>query len=296
MGIRRDGRGVDPATRRCAALGAVAAPAGPGGRRELPGRAAGPAADRPRAHCSPLYDFARFVDDVGDAALRGRRPPATAPTGWPCSTTSTPTSTPPPRCSRPVAASRRCCRRGIRLQPFHDLVEANRVDQTVHRYATFDDLLDYCRLSAAPVGRLVLHVAGAGDAARTRLIRRRLRRAAGARALPGRRRGRPGRAGLPARGRPAAPRRRCRRAATSGAAAPSCAAGRARCELLRPGRWCASLLGLGPGRGGRLRRRRARHRRRAARARDFDVLARPVTPEPGAARACARRPAAGRAG
>jgi squalene synthase HpnC len=43
-------------------------------------------------------------------------------------------------------------------QPFHDLIEANRQDQRVHRYATFEDLHGYCRLSANPVGRLVLHV------------------------------------------------------------------------------------------------------------------------------------------
>ncbi|HEY2195703.1 MAG TPA: squalene synthase HpnC [Actinomycetospora sp.] len=40
--------------------------------------------------------------------------------------------------------------------PFHDLVEANRVDQTVTRYATREELLGYCRLSAVPIGRLVL--------------------------------------------------------------------------------------------------------------------------------------------
>lgn len=40
--------------------------------------------------------------------------------------------------------------------PFHDLVAANRVDQTTTRYATRDELIGYCRLSAVPVGRLVL--------------------------------------------------------------------------------------------------------------------------------------------
>ena len=49
------------------------------------------------------------------------------------------------------------------LQPFLDLIEANRVDQVVSSYETFDDLLDYCRLSAAPIGRIVLHIAGAAD-------------------------------------------------------------------------------------------------------------------------------------
>ncbi|MCD2194317.1 squalene/phytoene synthase family protein [Actinomycetospora endophytica] len=42
------------------------------------------------------------------------------------------------------------------VAPFHDLVAANRVDQTVTRYATRDELIGYCRLSAVPIGRLVL--------------------------------------------------------------------------------------------------------------------------------------------
>jgi squalene synthase HpnC len=48
----------------------------------------------------------------------------------------------------------------IPMQPFLDLIEANRQDQVVSRYRTFDDLLGYCRLSANPVGRIVLHVFG----------------------------------------------------------------------------------------------------------------------------------------
>ena len=41
---------------------------------------------------------------------------------------------------------------------FHDLVQANLQDQLVSRYPTFEALLDYCRLSADPVGRIVLAV------------------------------------------------------------------------------------------------------------------------------------------
>jgi hypothetical protein len=50
----------------------------------------------------------------------------------------------------------------LSAQPFHDLIEANRVDQRVTRYEIFDDPVGYCRLSAVPVGRLVLAVFGAG--------------------------------------------------------------------------------------------------------------------------------------
>ena len=45
---------------------------------------------------------------------------------------------------------------GLPLAPFHDLVSAFRQDVTVTRYANFDGVLDYCRRSANPVGRLLL--------------------------------------------------------------------------------------------------------------------------------------------
>jgi squalene synthase HpnC len=41
-----------------------------------------------------------------------------------------------------------------------DLLSAFRQDVTTHRYETFGDLLDYCRRSANPVGRIVLRLSG----------------------------------------------------------------------------------------------------------------------------------------
>ena len=46
---------------------------------------------------------------------------------------------------------------------FEDLLSAFRQDTVVKRYATWDDVLDYCRRSANPVGRLVLRIAGYRD-------------------------------------------------------------------------------------------------------------------------------------
>jgi squalene synthase HpnC len=57
----------------------------------------------------------------------------------------------------------------IPIQPFTDLLHAFRQDQTVSRYATWDDVLDYCVYSANPVGRLVLYVCGYRDEERQRL-------------------------------------------------------------------------------------------------------------------------------
>lgn len=46
---------------------------------------------------------------------------------------------------------------------FHDLLSAFRQDVTTTRYDTWSDVLDYCRRSANPVGRLVLRVGGYND-------------------------------------------------------------------------------------------------------------------------------------
>ena len=60
-----------------------------------------------------------------------------------------------------LADTIRAC--SIPKQPFADLLIAFRQDQTVTRYATIEDLLDYCRYSANPVGRLVLYASGYND-------------------------------------------------------------------------------------------------------------------------------------
>ncbi len=46
------------------------------------------------------------------------------------------------------------------MQPFYDLLDAFSQDVVKKRYADFDELLDYCRRSADPVGRLLLHLYG----------------------------------------------------------------------------------------------------------------------------------------
>lgn len=48
-------------------------------------------------------------------------------------------------------------------QPFDDLLDAFRQDQIKTRYADFDEIQEYCRRSANPVGRLVLGLGGCDD-------------------------------------------------------------------------------------------------------------------------------------
>jgi len=50
--------------------------------------------------------------------------------------------------------------RDLPVSLFEELLSAFRQDVTVHRYETWEALVDYCRRSANPVGRLVLRIAG----------------------------------------------------------------------------------------------------------------------------------------
>ncbi|HBF81006.1 MAG TPA: squalene synthase HpnC [Streptomyces sp.] len=67
------------------------------------------------------------------------------------------------RALRPTV--RRCA---LTPDPFLGLIEANRQDQKVRRYATYDELVAYCELSANPVGRLVLQITGTASPERIR--------------------------------------------------------------------------------------------------------------------------------
>jgi squalene synthase HpnC len=111
---------------------------------------------RRRAHLMALYGFARLVDDVGDEVAGDRgalldRIEAELDQIYAGQTPEHPVM-------RTLADTVWHCR--LPDAPFRRLIAANRRDQLVTRYATFDELLDYCQLSAAPVGELVLHVFG----------------------------------------------------------------------------------------------------------------------------------------
>jgi len=54
-------------------------------------------------------------------------------------------------------------RHRLPTEPFHHLLEAFRMDVTKTRYADFGELMAYCRYSANPVGRLLLHLFNAAD-------------------------------------------------------------------------------------------------------------------------------------
>jgi squalene synthase HpnC len=68
-----------------------------------------------------------------------------------------------------VALDETARRHQIPRQPFADLIQAFVQDQTVTRYTGWEELFDYCRRSANPVGRLVLYLCGYSDPERQRL-------------------------------------------------------------------------------------------------------------------------------
>jgi squalene synthase HpnC len=117
-----------------------------------------------RADLLALYGFARLTDDIGDEAAGDRL----ATLDW--------LETELERSVTGVAAHPLLVRvgatinaRGLPLEPFRALIEANRQDQVVTRYETYEQLVGYCMLSAAPVGRMVLGVLGAATPERVAL-------------------------------------------------------------------------------------------------------------------------------
>jgi squalene synthase HpnC len=126
-----------------------------------------------RPHIAAVYAFARVADDFADegdlpaaarlallerwgARLRdaadGRPQREAMHPGEPSDA---------PRLFERLAATLR--ERALPVELFEALLSAFRQDVTVHRYATWTDVDDYCRRSANPVGRIVLRIAGYRD-------------------------------------------------------------------------------------------------------------------------------------
>ncbi len=68
-----------------------------------------------------------------------------------------------------VALAGTAQRHELPIDPFSDLIRAFVQDQNVTRYRSYEELLEYCRYSANPVGRLVLYLCGYRDEERQRL-------------------------------------------------------------------------------------------------------------------------------
>ena len=128
---------------------------------------------RVREHLLALYGFARLVDELGDAVAAGADGaggPADklAALDWLEGEVERAYAggARHPLLVRLQGTVRECA---LPREPFLRLIEANRVDQRVARYDTWEQLLGYCHLSADPVGELVLGVFGAATPERVAL-------------------------------------------------------------------------------------------------------------------------------
>jgi hydroxysqualene synthase len=113
-----------------------------------------------RSHVHAFYRFARNADDIADhPALTGAEKirrldvMAAALDGFSGG-------------AAPAAAAMResLIATGTTARHCHDLLRAFRLDAEKRRYRDWDDLMGYCRYSAAPVGRYVLDLHGEGSA------------------------------------------------------------------------------------------------------------------------------------
>jgi squalene synthase HpnC len=112
-----------------------------------------------RGHLLAIYGYARLVDQIGDAAAGDRSALLDV---FEADLDRIYTGGEP---EHPVLARLAPSVRALALPrgPFERLIAANRRDQEVAAYRTFDELVAYCDLSANPVGELVLHVFGAAS-------------------------------------------------------------------------------------------------------------------------------------
>ncbi len=116
-----------------------------------------------RRRLEAVYGFARLVDDAGDEAAGDRL----ALLGWLEEDLQRAFAG---EARHPLLQRLTPLVRELRLgpEPFRRLIDANRQDQSVARYRSWEELAAYCDLSANPVGELVLCVFGAATPERIR--------------------------------------------------------------------------------------------------------------------------------
>ena len=118
-----------------------------------------------RKHVAAVYAFARIADDFADEPGRDTAERLRLLADWKVRLHSTPDSRLPSPADVFLALHDTIERFDLPLPLFDDLLSAFSQDVITTRYATWADVLDYCRRSANPVGRLVLRLSGYQDEA-----------------------------------------------------------------------------------------------------------------------------------
>ena len=117
-----------------------------------------PAALRPAV--GAIYRFARNADDFADEGSLSAQARLVALDGYERALDAIEAGNPPMEPPFPQLADA-IARHGLPLQLFRDLLSAFRQDVATTRYPTYERVLDYCRRSANPIGRLMLKLYGA---------------------------------------------------------------------------------------------------------------------------------------
>lgn len=123
---------------------------------------------RLRLHFSSVYAFCRHTDDLGDEGAGSPEERLAYLDAWETDLRRCFAAGAQPEHLYLIALRETIQRFNLPAEPFLRLIEANRMDQRVRRYATYADVLRYCEHSANPVGRLVLMLYGYRDAERQR--------------------------------------------------------------------------------------------------------------------------------
>lgn len=118
-----------------------------------------------RPHVASIYAYCRWSDDLADE-IDGTDRSLALLDWWEGELDACFSGT--PRHPVMIALGDTVRRFPIPREPFLDLLSAFRQDQTTFEYATFAELLDYCRRSANPVGRLLLYLVGGHEESRLR--------------------------------------------------------------------------------------------------------------------------------
>ena len=122
-----------------------------------------------REDFAAVYAYCRWADDLGDEL--GDRARALELLGWWRSELDA-CYEGEPRHPVFVALHPIIERHDLPREPFDYLIDAFEQDQRVDRYERWEDLVEYCRLSANPVGRLVLMLFGEERAATSDVVKR----------------------------------------------------------------------------------------------------------------------------
>jgi squalene synthase HpnC len=108
-----------------------------------------------RAPVLTFYHFARRSDDIADNPHASAEEKLDLLSAMRAGLAGGEEGAPEARALAEVARER-----GVSLAHAHELLDAFEQDVSVNRYADWQGLMDYCRLSAVPVGRFVLDVHG----------------------------------------------------------------------------------------------------------------------------------------